>query len=119
MPRDRNRDKAFIHPQINTVGTAAFEGRPTRHHRMDSQCLLYLMNVCVFFKGLLCKTKCPLMVTTRTADNVHICSSWHVRVKLQIHQTSLIQGYCPNMVAQYGRLLASAPALYRNTESYY
>lgn len=56
MPRDRNRDKAFIHPQINTVGTAAFEGRPTRHHRMDSQCLLYLMNVCVFFKGLLCKT---------------------------------------------------------------
>lgn len=59
------------------------------------------------------------MVTTCIADNVHVYSSWRVRVKLQIHQTSLIQGYCRNMVAQYGRPLASAPALYQNTESYY
>lgn len=59
------------------------------------------------------------MVTTYTAGNVHIYSSWHVRVKLQIQQTSLNEGYCRNMMAQYGRLLASAPALYRNTESYY
>lgn len=82
------------------------------------------------FKGPVCKILQPLMVRRHIVSCVNVnpwflmsCLILHhscdVIVKSQNPEQLYVLSYCPNMVAQYGRLATSGPAPYVNRKTYY